>query len=52
MDWRSIKKKAQMNKFVIGAIIFVILVFIIFLIIKRQTSGQEGLLSAIFGMRP
>ena len=46
------KKKAQMNKFVIGAIIFAILIFLIIMLIKGQTGNQGGLLDNIFKLGP
>jgi len=45
-------KKGDVNWYMIGAVIFAVLIIIILLIAKKQSSGQEGLLSWIFGVKP
>ncbi|MFH1063801.1 MAG: hypothetical protein V1729_01835 [Candidatus Woesearchaeota archaeon] len=45
-------KKADVNWYMIGAVIFAVMIIIILLILRKQSGGQEGILSAIFKVKP
>ena len=46
------KRAEGVNWYLIGAIIFAVLIIVIVMIAKGQAGGQEGLLSWIFSSRP
>ncbi len=49
MKW---KKAEGVNWYLVGAFIFGALVVIIMFILRKQAGGQEGIVSAIFKLKP
>ena len=49
---KSIGKRAEVNWYLIGAIVMAFLLIILIIIIRGQSGHWSDLLKAIFGMRP